>query len=169
MRRKFYNKIELLESNLTIPTVTADKLNTSAIAFPATPTGMGTNSLGDYEEGSWNITLAFGGLSTGITYSTRTGYYTKVGNIVNLSGYMVLTSKGTATGAATISLPFSALANTGVSFRCKAITFATQICASTNAATFLMREVTTAGANSQITNADFANTSSMVFNLTFRV
>jgi hypothetical protein len=85
------------------------------IDFSAVTGGTGTatgNVLNDYEEGTFTPTLQFSGLSVGVTYSTRTGIYTKVGRIVHFSGRIDLSSKGTSVGDATISgLPFAA--NTG--------------------------------------------------------
>jgi hypothetical protein len=52
-------------------------------------------------------TIAFGGASTGITYSRNTGHYTKVGKIVVFTFNINLSSKGTATGAASITLPLA--------------------------------------------------------------
>ena len=67
------------------------------------------NALDDYEEGTWTPELAFGGASTGITYNARQGYYVKIGKQVFLTVYFNLTSKGTATGSATVAgLPFTA-------------------------------------------------------------
>lgn len=80
------------------------------IIFPTTAIlSSNANTLDDYEEGSWVPDLMFGGANTGITYSaTRRGYYTKVGNAVLFMCEFQLTSKGTATGNATIGgLPFS--------------------------------------------------------------
>jgi hypothetical protein len=88
--------------------------NTSAsgvgITFPATQSASSdANTLDDYEEGTWNPALAFGGGTTGITYLGRGGYYTKVGRVVTLTGGITLTSKGSSTGTASISgLPFPA-------------------------------------------------------------
>jgi hypothetical protein len=66
------------------------------------------NLLDDYEEGTWTPTLAFGGASTGITYTSRDGHYIKIGKQVTLHGSIILSSKGSSTGAATIeSLPFT--------------------------------------------------------------
>jgi len=85
------------------------------IDFSAVTGGTGTatgNVLNDYEEGTFTPTLQFSGLSVGVTYSTRTGIYTKVGRIVHFSGRIDLSSKGTSVGDATIAgLPFAA--NTG--------------------------------------------------------
>lgn len=78
------------------------------IAFPATAVAVANaNTLDDYEEGTWTPALAFGGGTTGITYAGQGGYYTKVGRVVTLTGGINLSSKGSATGAATITgLPF---------------------------------------------------------------
>jgi hypothetical protein len=82
------------------------------IDFSATP-GTGTSELlSDYEEGTWTPALSFGGATTGITYSTQFGQYTKIGRQVTLTCKVVLTSKGSATGYASITgLPFNAASN----------------------------------------------------------
>ena len=67
--------------------------------------------------GTWTPVLAFGGASTGITYSTQVGSYTRVGRIVLAELTIMLTSKGSASGNATIAgLPFASAATVG-SFR----------------------------------------------------
>lgn len=43
---------------------------------------------GAYTEGSWTPRIAVGGSSTGITYVSRTGTYTKIGNLVILVGQL---------------------------------------------------------------------------------
>jgi hypothetical protein len=53
-------------------------------------------------------TVTFGGGSTGVTYSTQAGRYTRIGNMVMFNIAIVLTSKGTDTGVFNITgLPFS--------------------------------------------------------------
>jgi hypothetical protein len=65
--------------------------------------------LGIYDEGLWTPILNFGGATTGITYSVQGGMYTRVGNRIFLCCRILLTSKGTATGKATITgAPFIA-------------------------------------------------------------
>jgi hypothetical protein len=60
------------------------------------------------DNGTWTPGITFGGGVTGITYGTQTGAYTKIGKLVFVSWDIVLTSKGTDTGGATISgLPFT--------------------------------------------------------------
>lgn len=59
--------------------------------------------------GAFTPALAFGGASTGVTYSLRSGSYLKIGTRVLVSGIVILSSKGSSTGTATIrSLPFTA-------------------------------------------------------------
>jgi hypothetical protein len=78
------------------------------IDFSATA-GTGTSELlADYEEGTWTPVLAFGGGTTGITYTSRDATYTKVGRLVRITCKIVLSNKGSSTGDATITgLPFS--------------------------------------------------------------
>lgn len=80
------------------------------VIFPATQVpSADPNALDDYEEGSWTPELRFGGANTSIAYSTRTGTYTKIGNLVYVEFRIALSSKGTATGSATITgMPFAA-------------------------------------------------------------
>jgi hypothetical protein len=61
---------------------------------------------------SFTPSLLFGGLSTGITYTDQLGRYARFGPLVFFQIRLVLTSKGSATGSATISgLPVTAAAN----------------------------------------------------------
>jgi len=63
----------------------------------------GGTALSNYVEGTWTPVLTFGGGTTGITYSTQRGQYIRIGNIVHYSYRLVLTSKGSSTGAATMT------------------------------------------------------------------
>lgn len=73
----------------------------------------GAHTLNSYTSGTFTPNLAFGGSSTGITYSTQTGKYWKVGAVVYFCINLFLTSAGSATGAATVTgLPFTS-ANDG--------------------------------------------------------
>ncbi|WP_139043880.1 hypothetical protein [Allomesorhizobium alhagi] len=64
--------------------------------------------------GSWTPALA-GGTTPGTpTYTTREGYYTRIGNIVVAQAYLVISGVGGAVGTATITgLPFSLASGTG--------------------------------------------------------
>lgn len=66
-------------------------------------------TLNYYGEGTWTPTINFGGATTGITYSQRIGRYTRIGRLVQWEIRIILSSKGSATGSATITgLPFTA-------------------------------------------------------------
>lgn len=87
------------------------------ISFPATQNASAdANVLDDYEEGDWTPVLSFGGGTTGITYGTQVGRYTKIGRMVSLSFRLTLTSKGSSTGVAVITgVPFAPNLNVPVS------------------------------------------------------
>ena len=65
------------------------------------------NALPIYETGTWTPTLAFGGGSAGMTYTSQEGFYTRIGNTVFCTGGFVLNAVGSSTGAATIALPYT--------------------------------------------------------------
>jgi len=74
--------------------------------------GTGTaNKLDDYEEGTWTPTYTTSGTDfTSVSYSFQIGTYTKIGNIVYISGRMRTTgmTKGSADGNVLIGgLPFT--------------------------------------------------------------
>ena len=62
-----------------------------------------------FSSGSWTPVLTFGGASTGITYGTQTGSWVRIGTVVHVKFGIILTSKGSATGAAAVTgLPVAA-------------------------------------------------------------
>jgi hypothetical protein len=82
------------------------------LAFPAPQNpSADPRTLDDYEEGTFTPVLAFGGVSTGIAYGSPTGgRFTKVGRTVTFTCAVTLTSKGSASGSATLTgLPWTAL------------------------------------------------------------
>lgn len=80
------------------------------IDFSATADGttMTSELLSDYEEGTFTPYIRFGGATTGQSYSLQTGRYTKVGRVVHVQVQIIFSNKGSATGTATINLPFTA-------------------------------------------------------------
>lgn len=72
----------------------------TAISFNA-----GTDTLSTYHTTTYTPVLSFGGASTGITYSAQDGKYTQIGNVVYCSVHIQLSSKGSSTGLAAITLP----------------------------------------------------------------
>lgn len=55
--------------------------------------------------------IAFGGVSTGITYTTQTGRYTLMAGICFVTIHIALSSKGAAVGNAEVTLPGAASAS----------------------------------------------------------
>jgi hypothetical protein len=75
----------------------------AGITFPATQSASSdANTLDDYEEGTWTPSL--GGTAT---YDIRTGTYTKVGNVVTITGSIRPSSLGTGSANTLTGLPFS--------------------------------------------------------------
>jgi hypothetical protein len=153
--------------------------NGKGIDFSATPSGSGTMTselLNDYEEGTWTIGISFGGAATGITYTQNTGKYTKVGRLVTVFGAVDLLNKGSSTGNAAITgLPFtigSASSDySAASLQLVNITFADFPMGFGNptTTTIPLQEVTNAGVRTNLTDADFANNSAIIFSLTYSV
>ena len=78
----------------------------TGITFPATQSASSNaNTLDDYEEGTWTPVYDTG--FSAVTYSARTGTYTKIGRFVQLNLFISAVS-ATASGNITITgLPFS--------------------------------------------------------------
>jgi hypothetical protein len=78
------------------------------------PAGMTSELLADYEEGTWTpVYEATTGTLGTVTYANVTGIYTKVGNLVTISGgfYCSAFAVGTGSGALKISgLPYTSAA-----------------------------------------------------------
>lgn len=58
----------------------------------------GGTTLSTYAEGSFTPAVSFGGGSTGVTYSTQLGRYTRAGDLVFFTARVILSSKGSSTG-----------------------------------------------------------------------
>lgn len=82
------------------------------IAFPAAQSASGNaNVLDDYEEGNWTPVIGGSGGTSGQTYTTQTGRYVKVGQIVHCAFEVTLSAKGTITTDVQIQgLPFTSTA-----------------------------------------------------------
>jgi hypothetical protein len=141
----------------------------SGITFPATAVAAtDANTLDDYEEGTWTMGVSFGGGTTGITYNASyvTGSYTKIGNRVFISGVLVLTSKGSASGSALLTgLPFTSSSSASAASAFSQVlynaTFTGQQFLETNggSTTAYLWQVSALGARSALTDANFANNS----------
>jgi hypothetical protein len=77
------------------------------IDFSATP-GTGTSELlDDYEEGTYSPAFE-GDTNPTVTYTTQSGKYTLIGNIVTFSAYIAWSAASGGTGNLRVTLPFAA-------------------------------------------------------------
>jgi hypothetical protein len=119
-------------------------------------------------------TISFDDAAVSLAYGVRYAHYTKVGNVVHLSCYVSLTNKGSSVGSAKVGgLPFAAINATG---NYQATTFwAAQVSCSGFIQAYIplaqsyviLQELTTGGTNSNLTNADFANNSEVMINVSY--
>jgi hypothetical protein len=114
---------------------------------------------------SWTPSLLFGGSSTGITFSSNFGSYTRIGPHVHADVSMTLSSKGAQAGAATITgLPLSvAVTSTGACYsgfwqNMSGITSALIAAISASASTIQLFN-TGGTSTAALTNTNFTNTS----------
>jgi hypothetical protein len=96
-----YGDQTIIDGNLIIGT------SGKGIDFSATP-GTGTSELlSDYEEGTWTPSLVCGTSGT-ITLDVRNGFYTKIGNVVQVFAYFNVLSVASPTGELRLSgLPYA--------------------------------------------------------------
>jgi hypothetical protein len=146
----------------------------AGITFPATQSASAdANTLDDYEEGTWTPSLTFGGGSTGLTYTNREGWYTKVGNMVSVQCNIFLSNTGSSNGIAAVSgLPFALSSNNFK--RNGAYAFADRITPSqvlpvANTATFEISTLSTGTASSaaNLVRTDFANNTYLSYSFTY--
>lgn len=80
----------------------------SGISFPSTQSAStDANTLDDYEEGSWTLTVTAGTGSI-TSYTVQTANYTKIGNLVTINIKFTITNNGTGASYLQINLPFGA-------------------------------------------------------------
>lgn len=78
------------------------------LVFPGTQNASSNaNTLDDYEEGSWTPVIGGSGGTSGQSYTAQVGRYVKIGKLVSITGYALLSTKGTITTNVQIQgLPF---------------------------------------------------------------
>jgi hypothetical protein len=155
------------------------QLNQGQIKFPATQVASAdANTLDDYEEGIWTPTILFGGASVDVTYAAgRAGQYTKIGRQVTATAYILLTNKGTSTGAASIGgLPYVIGGSSGF-YSSASFSAISQLSyvgmlqgyGEINTNRIDLVETTEAGSQTNITDADFTNVSQVLVQFTYFV
>lgn len=99
----------------------------AGITFPATQSASSdANTLDDYEEGTWTPEFKGLGSNPTVTYTSQSGKYTKIGNLVYASAILGWSSFSGGSGLLQVSMPFvgddttrgvgSSPYNTGVNF-----------------------------------------------------
>jgi len=143
--------------------------NTQLVLLDSTTGQLGVSS---YVESTFTPVLKFGGATTGITYTTQVGQYKQIGNIVYFYINILLSSKGSATGVATITgLPVTTNGSSQVtaigSWSNITLTslYTTVGCNNSASSTTLnLIQNGSAQATTTISNTGFANTSALIFN-----
>lgn len=121
---------------------------------------------------SFTPALSFGGGTTGITYSTQSGVWTRVGSLVMVTVRIVLTNKGSSTGTAAISMGGAGLPSLSVSggatnatYRISGITFTGEVQGYYSGQ--LNIEQNNAGTITALSNTNFSNTSDIMASITY--
>ena len=135
-----------------------------------------------YKEGTWTPNLLFGGNEVGITYAGaagtvyRGGHYTRIGRVVTFSFRIILTSKGTSVGSATITgLPFI-VANLPGNYGSAMYSFANNfaiperasITMDNNTSIIRLRFTQSTGAYGNVTNSNFNDNSDIILTGTYQ-
>lgn len=85
--------------------------------------GMTSQLLNWYEQGNWTPTFTAATPPTGVTYSVQAGTYTRIGNMVNITCFLEISSVGSggSGGVQVGGLPFAVGSATGnyASFQCE--------------------------------------------------
>lgn len=99
-----------LKTPTTVSVGNATPASTGAgITFPAAQSASSdANTLDDYEEGPWTPT---DGSGAGLTFTSASGSYTKIGRLVHVFGFVQYPSTANGNNATIASLPFT-VANT---------------------------------------------------------
>jgi hypothetical protein len=139
---------------------------------------LGDTTLSNYAEGTWTPALKFGGASVGMTYTTQTGKYTRVGNLVTVDVTLTLSAKGSSTGTATITgFPFAAASGTynnmaaaqWVSWNTALVNLMVSLTTGASAAGLLGITAASTSMVGSVSDTYFTNSSSLAFVLTYFV
>lgn len=124
-------------------------------------TDVQVNGVSLQETGSWTPAITFGGGATGLTYGSRSGSYTRVGNVWFCAFNVVLSAKGSSTGNALLTgLPVSVGSATGgmkSSGNFTGLTGALSVDPQAASTTAQFKQSSATG-SAQITDAAFTNT-----------
>lgn len=132
------------------------------------------NALDHYEEGTWTPSITFGGAAVGMTFNSRTGRFTRIGNVVTCHFNINMSAKGSSTGTAVLTgLPYAVGTVSGYSSPCGYAAMA----AMNSAPWFAATAGGTTGAlihsgaiaNTLVTDANFTNSTQLLGSITYLV
>ena len=153
----------------------------NGISFAATSdaSGMSSELLDDFEEGTFTPVFHTGGGINGLTHSYSLGTYIRVGNRVILNGFAALSGKDGSSiigGTVTIAgLPFAVPNNNNAyvaaGIRIQNISFADQCSLATvvNTSTMDFREITNSGSVTTLTDGNIVSNSYVMFNVSYPI
>ena len=122
--------------------------------------------------GTWTPSLNFGGNAVGMTTDGLQGSYVKIGAMVFLNGWIRLTAKGSSTGDARVAgLPFThgGYYQVGSLQLAGGTTFVGYPQISANGTFLPLRQTSEAGVWTQMTDANFSNTSQIIFSIAYSI
>jgi hypothetical protein len=146
---------------------------TANIAPIALGTGLSiaANTLNMIEAGLWTPALNFGGSVTGITYTSQSGKYTKIGDVYYLRGILTLSSKGAQAGSATLTgIPAAASGFAVGAVICNAngTSWPNNAYLLSNGSSLLLRYDNGTGVT-DIADTNFTNTTTIIFTIMYNV
>ena len=169
-----YNSTATVNQLLIADNISNNPTNTIVGSIIGNQANSNPKSLDWYEETTFSPTISFGGASVGVTYSSRSGSLTRIGNRVLVNIYIALSNKGTSTGTVLIgTLPFAVNNSFPAQF--------TVLCTSMNASIgsnnlFAGSSGTTIGVGQQVSGSStdfndthFTNSSLIIISGTYQV
>jgi hypothetical protein len=126
------------------------------------------------QTGTFTPTYTAGGVSTGVTYTTRTGSYTKIGRVVTFTLRVTLSSAGSATGVVAYGgLPFTVgssdfSGSTGFVNNFSGLTGALLTLANNGTTSVSLRQSSATGA-STVTQTNVTNTADIIISGSYEV
>lgn len=141
----------------------AGTFNSDAISYVGSSTLNNVTTRGFVthgEKNTWTPALTFGGGSTGLTYSGRSGSYTRIGNVITFTMSLELSAKGSSTGTAAITgLPYNAASTSIFTISADSLTFTGSLNARIpgGSSTISLDVFPTGGARTQLSDTAFVN------------
>ena len=130
-------------------------------------------TLNDYETGTWTPQIQFSGtISSGATYSSQVGYYTKIGNTVQVQCLLTWTAKGSGTGNFGITgFPFATGGYCGMSFSPTGLSYTGIPTAQLDSGSVncFFYQMNTSGTKSNLTNTGVGATGEIIMNAVYHV